>query len=80
MSTRSTLKHDHDTTTGVGFHLFTDWLDECAGLEVVSVRLEGGPFKAACTSAGMSIELTLPRTLAEKLGLLPAHNQSGPTT
>ena len=59
MSTRSTVKHYRDAAAGGGFHLFTDSLDECAGLDVVGLRLEGVPFKAACTSAGMSYSATI---------------------
>jgi hypothetical protein len=70
MSTRNTLKSDRDDHTGVGFNLFTDWLDECRGEDVVGLRLDGVPFEAHCRDGRLSIELTLPRKMAEKLGLL----------
>jgi hypothetical protein len=69
MSTRTTIKSEHDET-GLGFHIFTDWLDECVGVDVVHLCLEGVQFQASCTGGRLSVELTLPRAMAEKLGLL----------
>ena len=70
MSTRSSLKYEHNPETGDGFNLYTDWLDECAGADVVHLVLTGVPFEAACDGAGMRVELTLPRAVAERLGLV----------
>jgi len=75
MSTRTTLKYEQNDQTGVGFHLSTDWLDECGGEDAVRLRLDGVAFEAACTNGRTSIEVTLPRAMAEKLGLVPADDQ-----
>ena len=77
MSTRSAIKYDRDDTTGTGFHLFLDWLDECAGADVVHLRLDGVSFEASCSGGIPTVEVTLPREMAEKLGLLaPVADQS----
>jgi hypothetical protein len=70
MSTKSTIKGEHEAATGLGFHLYSDWLDECSGVDVVHLRLDGVPFKAACDAGGRSVTVTIPRDMAEKLGLV----------
>lgn len=72
MGTRSTIKHEHDEATGVGVQVFTDWLDECAGFDVVGLRLNGMPFTAVASEGGLSVEVKMPREMAERLGLMPS--------
>jgi hypothetical protein len=67
VSTRSSIKHEHDEETGRGFHLYTDWLDKCVGAEVVHLRLDGVAFEA---SSNGTVTVTLRRDMAERLGLL----------
>lgn len=66
MSTRSTIKHQM-AEDGTGFHLFTDFLDDCVGREVVHLDLSGVQFDA--DSNGF-VHVVLPKPWAEKLGLL----------
>ena len=72
MSTRSTIKHEYDAATGVGFHLYTDWIDECAGLDVVHLRLDGMAFQAQADIGLKSVTVTIPRADAVRLGLVEA--------
>jgi len=70
LSTKITLAHDHDPISGVGFSLYEDWLDECAGSDVVNLRLSGVAFEAAADGNGATVTVTIPRAIAERLGLL----------
>jgi hypothetical protein len=62
VSTKSTIRH------GEGFHLYSDFLDECGGHDVVHLELTDLPFEVA--SPGW-ISLALPVPLAVVLGLIP---------
>jgi hypothetical protein len=75
MSTKSTFKHEHDPATGRGFSLYTDWLDDCIGDDVVHLRLEGVSFEATADASGPAVTVSLPRDMAERLGLIqpPEH-------
>ena len=60
MSTKCSVKYEHDTETGLGFHLYTDWLDRCAGSDVVSLQLDGVEFEATAYNGGTSVTVTIP--------------------
>jgi hypothetical protein len=70
MSTRSTLRHGVDEETNTGFHLWTDCVDTYENVDVVHLSLDGASFEAACNCGRPSIELILPRKVAEELGLV----------
>lgn len=71
MSTKSTIRHQHPDGSGVSFHLYSDWIDECSGHDVVHLALDGIPFNVSAGGNSLFVELTLPRRLAVILGLLP---------
>lgn len=67
MSTKSTIKY-HDEPDGGGFHLYRDWLDECAGHDVVILDLKGVSFEV---SSPDTVLVAIPAEWARKLGLVP---------
>jgi len=77
MSTKSTLKHDRDQSTGQSFHLY----EECFEDGQVYLELEGFPFEAASSAIpseqGLSrIVVRLPNAWARKLGLLEKNDDA----
>jgi hypothetical protein len=78
MSTKSTLKHGRDQTTGQAFHLY----EECFEGGHVYLELEGFPFEAASSSMlskeGPSrLVVRLPNVWAKKLGLPEKNDDAG---
>ena len=73
MSTRCTIKDALDETTGQGFHLYEDLLDEgdCVMLELEGMAFETSVRFAPSGRPGMRVEVRIPTHLARKLGLLP---------
>lgn len=65
MSTRSSIKYQMDDAGG--FHLFTDFLDDCADAKVIHLELRGVQFEA--DSSG-TVHVVLPQVWADKLGLV----------
>jgi len=78
MSTKVSLKHDCDHTTGQAFHLY----EECFEDGQVYLELEGLPFEAV-SSAMLSeqsptrLVVRLPNVWARKLGLLEKNDAAG---
>jgi hypothetical protein len=71
MSTRSTLKYEHDEATGQQAHLYQDIFDE----DAVCLELAGFPFEVASSvelsgNGPARITVRIPHTWARKLGLL----------
>jgi hypothetical protein len=66
VSTKSTVKHHYDPD-GSGFHVWTDFMDECVGADVVHVRFDHVWFEA---SSPGTVEVTLSRDMAERLGII----------
>jgi len=71
MSTKGTLRLEHDPDTGQLFHLYNEGFDE----EHVYLELEGFAFEAASRAglldnASSRIVLKLPQEWAIKLGLM----------
>lgn len=71
MNTRTPLKEQHDATSGIGFQVHEDWLDECAGNDVVRLTLSGMAFTASAGNT-QRVEVAIPRATAIALGILPA--------
>jgi len=69
MSTKSTIK------SGDGFHVWYDFLDECVGADVVHMRLDDVEFEA---SSPGTVEVALPRALAEAIGIVSPVKQKEP--
>ena len=67
MSTRSTIKHDWDVKTQRGFHLFEDYINDCCGLDIVTLEITGALFEVS--TAGR-VAVHIPRPWARKLGLI----------
>jgi hypothetical protein len=70
MSTRRTLRYEGDEETNTGFHLWTDYVDTYENADTVHLSLDGVSFEATCYCGRPSIELILPRKMAEELGLV----------
>lgn len=70
MSTKAPLKSGTDPKSGCSFELYDDWLDECAGADVVHLRLNGVPFQTSAEPSRLAMTLKIPRSLAVQLGLL----------
>lgn len=70
MGTRNTIRREYDEETGQGYHLFTDWLDQRSGKEVVHLRLQGVAFEAFCDAGGAWVTITMGRDLATRIGVL----------
>jgi hypothetical protein len=78
MSTKCTLKHGRDESTGQSFHLY----EECFEDGNVYLELEGFPFEAASSAmlydqAPTRLVVRLPTAWAEKLGLLEKNDVAG---
>ena len=70
MSTRSSIKYELDDTTGNGFHLFGDVLDDEVDAPVY-LELTGIYAATLSYEDGHAVVLvTIPRDWARKLGLL----------
>ena len=69
MSTRSSLKYERNEGKP-GFHLYTDFMDSCVGLDVVNLQLDYVAFEASADNTGTCVTLKIPREMAERLGLL----------
>lgn len=67
MSTRRSIKYEMDEDHK-GFHLFTDFFDDCVGERLMHLELRGVEFEA--DSSG-NVSIALPLEWAEKLGLVP---------
>ena len=76
MSTKTSLKVGKDPENGASFHLYTDWLDECGGHDLVNLHLDGVPFEAEATKDRRTATLKIPRALAAQLGLIPPTSQA----
>lgn len=79
MSTKSTLKYEHDEATGQQIHLYEDVFDD----DHVYLNLEGFPFEAASSMDlsgkwGPRLTFKLPRAWARKLGLIATAPELGP--
>jgi hypothetical protein len=79
MSTKTPLKRGTDPNSGCSFELYDDWLDECAGADVVHLRLDGVPFQTLAAPGRLGVTLNIPRPLAIQLGLITATGEL-PTT
>jgi hypothetical protein len=71
MSTKGTLRLDHDDRTGESFHLYEDVFDE----ENVYLELEGCQFEASYGDRPRAV-LRMGNRLAEKLGLIPTGSRT----
>lgn len=81
MSTKATIKWREQTAELPGFHLYDDVLDEFAGKEdrepPVYLRLDGVEVSLQTLSGGgASLTVSLPRSTARELGLLPTVGDS----
>jgi hypothetical protein len=80
MSTKSSLKFEHNEATGQMAHLYREVFDE--GQEYVYLELQGFPFESS-SSVDLSgkgitrVAVRLPDALARKLGLLGEQNPEG---
>jgi hypothetical protein len=75
MSTKSSIKWREQTDTAPGFHLYDDALDD-GNPPPVYLRIDGVEADLSTTAGGATVTLTLPREVAQALGLLSA-DQSG---
>ncbi|MBB5372706.1 hypothetical protein [Acidocella aromatica] len=75
MSTKTPLKRGTDPNSGGSFELYDDWLDECAGADVVHLRLDGVSFQALAEPGRLGVTLNIPRPLAVQLGLIDATDE-----
>lgn len=71
MGTISEIYAGNDPETGDQFRVYTDWLDDCVGSDVVHLEVIGSEFETSVIDKRPRTKLTLPRVLAEKMGLLP---------
>lgn len=74
MSTRASIKYEHDPATGQGFHLYREAFDEAGAF--VYLELDGFPFEAVSSielsaSGPTRLAVRLPEAVAQRLGLLP---------
>lgn len=75
MSTKVTLKYQHDDETGIGFHLYEDAFDTFGDENgPVHLELSGVQFESSASHLprGGRIDVTIPRAWAESLGLVAA--------
>lgn len=80
MSTRCTIRDTWDESTGQGFHLYEDLLDEgdCVMLEIEGMTFETAVRFAPSGRPEMRVEVCIPRSMARRMGLLPgAENAIG---
>jgi len=78
MSTRCTIKSDHDEATGQGFHLYDDLADE---RDCVMLNLEGFTFETSVSFAPsgrpeMRVVVRIPKRFARSLGLIAKGGKS----
>ena len=78
MSTRATIKHQRDPTTGNGYHLFRDMADQ-DDEPPVYLELRGVDFEAAIAGDDGQVLVTIPWVWAVALGLLRDEGQQTPT-
>ena len=67
MSTKTTIKYEHDADSRSGYHLYTEWYDELEENEVVHLELNGVAFDA---NSGGTVSVAIPIAWAKKLGLI----------
>jgi hypothetical protein len=73
MSTRCTIRNQHDETTGIGFHLYEDLVED---RNSVMLELEGFTFDTTVSYASSGdfetrILLRIPKRWARTMGLIP---------
>ena len=74
MSTKGSIKWKEQTADGVGYHLYDDVMDYLYqdGETPVYLRLDGVAVELETQAIGASVTVTIPRSIARELGLLPA--------
>lgn len=72
MSTKTPISDAEFVNSKSSYEIYTDWIDECAGLDVVNVKFEGVSFEASSHYGKPYITLALPREMAESLNLIEA--------
>jgi len=70
VSTKSSIKWKDHTEDGPGYHLYDDVLD-FEDDPPVYLRLDGVQVEMETCDGGASVTITLPRSIARDLGLLP---------
>ena len=78
MSTRSSIKWKEQTEDGPGYHLYDDVLDFDDDPPVY-LRLDGVHVELETGEDGASLTVTLPRSIARELGLVPNTGIKPPT-
>jgi hypothetical protein len=75
MSTRSSIKWKEHTADSPGYHLYDDVLD-FEDDPPVYLRLDGVHVELETGEDGASVTVTLPRSIARELGLVPNSNST----
>jgi len=78
MSTRCTIKHERDESTGQEIHLYEDLLDDpgCVLLELEGFTFETSVSVAPSGRLGTRALLRIPKLWARKLGLIANNSKS----
>lgn len=77
MSTRCTIKDDHDEATGQRFHLYEDLDDErdCVMLDLEGVTFESSISFAPSGRPEMRVLMRIPKRMARSLGLIASDSK-----
>ena len=74
MSTKSSIKWKQQTKDEAGFHLYDDVIDSMHmdGEPPVYLRLDGVDAELHTLEHGACVTVTIPRSMARELGLVPS--------